>query len=215
MSNAQNFPSIKDILICEDHPLIQAGIKISVESIFPDLKTLRIGSTGKRCLELMKEQTPDLALVDLGLPDMTGINLIQSLRLIDSSVKIIVITSCDTPSILDQVRKLKVQGIIQKSSSTEHLASAITSMRGYPDNIFLDPAVKAILETQSEVSFTMREHEILSELVKGQSNQQIADKFSLSLATVRTHRANILQKTNIRTGAELIAWYLSGQGKRY
>ncbi len=215
MAFIKEHSSIKDIVICEDHPLIQAGIKISVQDVFPDLSSLRIGGTGKRVLTLIQEKKPDLVLVDLGLPDMSGTELIQELRSLYADLMIIVITSCDQAMVLEGVRLLNVQGIILKSSATEYLMMALRHVEKNPGKVFLDPSVKLILEANTEVCFTPREKEILGELVKGQSNQLIADKLGLSLATVRTHRANILQKSNIRTGAELIAWYLSGQGKRY
>lgn len=205
--------SIRNILVCEDHPFVQLGLKVSLTKAFPHLESLRIASTGGLALQLAKKQKPDLAVVDLGLPDMAGADLIQGLQKLWWGLKILVVTSCDNPTILLRTKKLGVAGIIQKSSSLEHLTSCLSQITS-DGRVFLDPAVKAILQEHDEIEFTPKEFEVLQEITQGLSNQQIADKMGCAVTTVRYHRANILHKTGIRTGAELAAWFLQGQRKR-
>ena len=107
---------LTDILACEDHPFLQIGLKASLLASIPDLKSLRLAGNGADALRLAREKRPDLVIVDLGLPDMSGLDLILRLKELWSGIRILVVTSCDNPSILRQARKIGVAGILQKSS---------------------------------------------------------------------------------------------------
>lgn len=205
---------LTDILACEDHPFLQIGLKASLLASIPDLKSLRLAGNGADALRLAREKRPDLVIVDLGLPDMSGLDLILRLKELWSGIRILVVTSCDNPSILRQARKIGVAGILQKSSPPELLAHALEIAK-LKDGVFLDPAVRRLLQEHEDIEFTPREFEILQEIIQGRSNQQIADKLHCALTTVRFHRANILQKANVRSGAELAAWFTRGQSQRH
>ena len=213
MLNAFQEFRIGDVLACEDHPFVQLGLNASLKETLPHLRSLRLAGSGKEALRLAQEKRPDLVIVDLGLPDMSGLELIQLLREMWTDLKILVVTSCDNPSTLLQAKRSGVVGIMQKSSSTELLAHALESVRS-GRTLFLDPAVSGLLQEHEEIEFTPREYEILQEIIQGLSNQQIADKLNCALTNVRFHRANILHKANVRSGAELAAWFSRGQSKR-
>ncbi len=200
--------SIKNILICEDHQLIQLGLELSLRNLL-DLESCQMVSTGTQALHLAKMKKPDLVFLDLGLPDMNGINLIEQLHILWPDLKIVVITSCDSPPTLMRVKKLGVRAIMQKGASREHFIAAIQSLE--KPGTYLDPVICSLLQGAELNEFTPREYEILEQITQGLSNQQIADKLGCALSTVRFHRANILQKANIRTGAELAAWFLRGK----
>ncbi len=206
--------SIRDILICEDHPLVQVGLKVSLKDAFPNLQHFKVAGTGKEALRLLEEYKPDLAIVDLGLPDMSGIDLIQKFKENSKDLRVLVVTSCDDPSTLSLAKKLNVEGIMRKTSSIEQLDSALSFMEENKDQTFLEPTVASLLQEYGEIDFTPQEYKILQDLVQGLSNPQIAEKLGCSISTVRFHRVNILQKTNIRTGAALRAWFLSWKGQR-
>lgn len=201
--------SIRNILICEDHQLIQLGLELSLKSLFLNLESCQMVSTGAQALRQVKAKKPDLVFLDLGLPDMNGIHLIEELQIVWPDLNIVVITSCDSPPTLMRVKKLGVKAIMQKGASREHFIAAIQSLE--KAGTFLDPVICSLLQGADLNDFTPREYEILEQITQGLSNQQIADKLGCALSTVRFHRANILQKANIRTGAELAAWFLRGK----
>lgn len=201
--------SVKNILICEDHQLIQLGLELSLKKLLVNLESCQMASNGAQALQQAKAKKPDLVFLDLGLPDMNGINLIEQLQTLWPDLNIVVITSCDSPPTLIRVKKLGVKAIMQKGASREHFIAAIQSLE--KPGTFLDPVISSLLQGPDLNDFTPREYEILEQITQGLSNQQIADKLGCALSTVRFHRANILQKANIRTGAELAAWFLRGK----
>lgn len=214
MSAIFNRALTHDILVCEDHPLIQIGLKVSLENAFPNLQSFRLASTGTQALSLAKTRKPDLAIVDLGLPDMSGTDLIQSFRRIFPELNVLVVTSCDDPSTLSLAKKLNVRGILRKASSTDQLDHAFSFMENNADKTFLEPSIASLLKEYGDMDFTPTEYKVLQSIVQGLSNPQIAEKMGCSVSTVRFHRENILQKTNIRTGSALRAWFLDRQNKR-
>jgi len=207
---------ISDVLLCEDHPFVQLGLEVSLSKLLPNLKSLRKSALGKEALGMIATQKPDLAFIDLGLPDMSGVDVIRSLKQSYPDLKIIVVTNCDNGATLLEVQRLGVSGIMQKISSQEQLQGILAEVFLRKDGLpVLDKNTEGILKSQEAVELTPREYDVLQEVVQGKSNQQIADKLGCAVTTVRFHRANILDKTGVRNAAELTAWFLQGQRKRH
>lgn len=207
LSQAKDFSRFQHILICEDHPLVQLGLKVTIEKLVPHLQSLQVASSGAEALTMSRLQTPDLAILDLGLPDMHGTSVIQNLKSLHPHLEILVITSCDTPAILAQVKNIGVAGIIQKASSGEELTKALQHIQSGNSRPYLDQDVRKLLLECENIQFTPREYEVLLEIITGQSNQEIADKLGCALTTVRFHRANIMAKAGVHNSTELAAWF--------
>lgn len=205
---------IKEVLICEDHSFIQLGIEIALKEILPEACSYAVAKCGAEAIALADSTQFHLAFVDLGLPDMSGTVVVEKLKEISPKTRIMVVTSCDNPLTLRQVEKLAPSAIIQKSSSSEHLKLAILQLEDRHSTTYLDEETRSLLGECEEIHFTAKENEVLSEIVQGLSNQEIAQRMGCSLTTIRFHRANILSKTGMKNAAELTAWYLQGQRKR-
>lgn len=170
--------------------------------------------TGREALQMALNTKPDLIFVDLSLPDMNGIDLIDLLRKNSIDAKIIVLTGLDNPAILGQAVHSAVDALILKTQSTDQLESLLTKISKPNAAKFIDPAISVLLEQNTLQTLSKREYEVIELISRGLTNQQIADHFTCSVATVRTHRARIMQKTGTRGTAELIALYLQGNVNR-
>lgn len=199
-----------DVLMCEDIPFCQIGIEISLRRALPEMRELRKAEDGEQALRLVKERMPDLALLDLGLPDISGLQVIRDLRALSSEIKILVITGSDDAELLRQVTLFKVNGVLHKSSPPLRLQELLESIAQDSKSPALDVRVQSILEKQSQVRLTAREYQVLEGIISGLTNPQIAEQLKCSVETVRFHRSNIMDKTDIHNTAELTAWFLKG-----
>lgn len=206
--------SFKNILICDDHSFIRIGIESCLREAVSEETTIYKASNGKEAIELVRKNKIDLVLLDLNLPDIGGPEVIDEVKKISSFFKIIVITSCDQAEILLRVKNKNVEGIIQKSTSSDHLRACMAHISRGEVKTYLDPFITQIIGNHEIIEFTGKESEVLNGIIEGQTNQEIANKLGIALSTVRFHRANIMSKTGMRNAAELTAWYLSGKEKK-
>ena len=175
---------------------------------------------GKSALDIIQKNKPDIALMDISLPDMTGIEVIKEAfeNHSDLATRFLVISIYDSPEYYYRVIKAGALGLIPKSSTADELLSGIYKV--LEGEMFFGANVKpekirAIMEHFDKIDFeshdpetvylTRREREILALVYKGFQNKQIADKLFISERTVETHRATFMNKLNVRSVAELNA----------
>lgn len=204
--------NISDILVCDDHPFLQAGLEITLRKFLPSQVRIHKALTGKSAVEWVLNNSSELAIVDLELPDCSGIELIKQLQEISPDTRILVLTNCQNPSTLRQITSPNVKAICHKASSLEEFASLFEKIMT-SRSVILDPLIQQLLKESSHLQFTPKEMEVLEKIALGYSNQKIADELGCALTTVRFHRANILQKGGFRNAAEVTAWFLKGKSQ--
>jgi len=205
---------IKDILLCDDHPICQMGVEYVLRSSHPEPFNLRKAGNGIETLNEIKKKMPDILVLDLGLPDFSGTELIRAIREVAPLLKIIVLTNCDNPPILRQVLQYRVQALLQKTHSVENLKAIFKAAHDNTGIPYVDPAVEKILaQISTRPSLTPREYEVLEWIAKGHTSREIANILKCSSETVKSHRSNIMAKINVRNTAEMMAAYLQGKVK--
>ena len=110
-----------------------------------------------------------------------------------------------------RVKDKNVEGIIQKSTSSDHLGACLAHIARGEVKSYLDPFITQIIGNHTVIEFTGKENEVLKGIIDGQTNQEIANQLGVALSTVRFHRANIMSKTGMRNAAELTAWYFKAR----
>ncbi|MBY0415388.1 MAG: response regulator transcription factor [Bdellovibrionales bacterium] len=108
-----NLNEISNILICDDHFVSAIGVEMLLNQHFPYPLNVKKGTSGKEVLQLLNQESPDLLIIDLGLPDISGLEVIRQIRKSSATLKIIVLTGLNDPHILKQVHQLKVNGILK------------------------------------------------------------------------------------------------------
>ena len=204
--------NIFDVLICEDHPFAQAGLEMTLKGFLPSQTLIHKALTGKSALDLAQAHYPGVAIVDLELPDLTGLEVIKELQKLSPLTKILVLTNCQSPSTLRQIYGLNIKAISHKSTSMEEFANLFKKVLT-TRSIILDSVIHRLLEQNQHLHFTPKELEVLEKIALGYSNQKIADELGCALSTVRFHRANIMQKGDFRNAAEVTAWFLKGKAQ--
>jgi DNA-binding NarL/FixJ family response regulator len=207
----------KTILIIDDHPLFREGLKaiIGRDNRF---EVVGEAGNGREGLRLAKKLKPDLALVDMSLPDQSGIQLTRELKNASLKTRIMIITMHSKVDYIVKAFQAGATGYVVKESAPERLIQGMdTVLEG---EYFMDSSVshkvveklmqfpkkEAKITNASYDTLTSREQEIMVLLAEGLSSKEIAEKLFISPKTVDNHRTNILRKLNLHSTIELIRY---------
>ena len=202
-------PKLIRVMIVDDHPLAQTGTRHFLNA-YPDLELVGTASNGTEAIELCKILQPDVILMDVMMPNQDGIKTTQIIKKLFPHIHILILTSFSNQSIINQAFKAGAGGYLLKNISAQSLVNAVRSVYQGQKPIFSEE--HTTLGDQGEVGqvknyqLTERETEVLSLLIQGLSNVQIAEKLGVSRATVKFHIGGIFNKLRVNTRAEAIAF---------
>lgn len=193
------------ILIVDDHPLLREGIASMIEAE-PDMLLLGEAASGEHAIEAYVCLRPDITLVDLQLPDIHGVEVIERIRQISPHARTIVLTTYRGDVQAMRALKAGAAGYLLKSMLRKELLDAIRAVHAGRRRVPPEIAVE-IAQYAGEHALTDREIDVLRQIADGRSNKQIAFRLSLAEETVKTHVKNILAKLRAedRTHAVTIA----------
>ena len=194
------------VMIVDDHPMVRDGLKVFL-SVSPGMECSGEASSGEEALELCRAVKPDVVLMDLLMPGMGGVAAIQAIRQHLPHVRIIALTSFAEQDLVHQAIRAGAVGYLLKNVTMDDLAEAIrAAYAGRP--VMAPEATAAMMQALSQpavesIDLTERERQILSLMVDGLSNQEIAYRLVVSESTARFHVSNVLMKlgVNNRTAA--------------
>lgn len=201
------------ILIVDDHTIFRSGLKLLLSSQ-PNMEIVGEAGDGKEALELIEKLKPKVVLMDISMPNMNGIEATKYIKRKCPEVNVIILTMHDDEIFLFNIVNAGGSGYLLKEVADTNLIYAIEEVS--KGEIFIMPNITKILvkdyleriknkeELKNLASLTKREEEILSMIAQGHTNQSIADEFFISIRTVETHRAHIMEKLRIKTRVELV-----------
>ncbi|NOK60777.1 MAG: response regulator [Chloroflexi bacterium AL-W] len=199
------------ILIVDDHPIVREGLIVVLETQ-SDFAVVGYASAGNQVLDLTNTLSPDVILLDLELPDSDGVTVLQQLRAVHTTIKVIVFTAFDTDERIIGAVRAGAQGYLLKGAPREELFQAIRVV--HEGGSLLQPIVAARLlrqvttqASQVEIveSLTERELEVLHLLATGRQNKEIASELIISERTVKFHVSAILAKLHVGNRTEAVA----------
>lgn len=193
------------ILIVDDHPVVRFGLSAIIKSQ-PGMIVAAEATTGKEAVELFFRDLPDITLMDLRLPGMSGLDAIRTILSAAPSAKIIVLTTYEGDEDIYQALDAGAKGYLLKDAPHSNLLKAIQQV--YAGGRFIPAAVAETLAARTPSSdLTPRERQILSLIVKGLSNKGIGEALGISEGTVKTHVNAILGRLAVedRTQAAVAA----------
>lgn len=201
--------NIKLVLV-DDHELIINGIK-SLLRPYPRYHVVGQANNGLEVYRLCSEVTPDIVILDLGLPGMDGQDVVAQLLRRWPGLRIIALTSRRGEHHAAQVLRMGALGYVLKSSDQQSLITAMQSV--FVRKRYIDPALDHFRVFQllnqtghHPLSLTVRERQVLKQIAEGVGNHTIADNLSISPKTVETHRLNIMRKLDVHKAIELVHW---------
>jgi len=199
------------IVIADDHKIMREGLKALIEKQ-PDMEVAAEAQDGLAVTKLARKLMPHVIIMDIGMPEMNGIDATRQVISENKDIKIIALSMHSDRRFVLEMLKAGASGYLLKDSAFEELVTAVhTVMTGqsYLSPRITDIVVKEYLGSQSKnestvfTVLTVREREVLQLLAEGKSTKQIASTLNLSVKTVETHRQQIMDKLEIRTVAEL------------
>jgi two-component system, NarL family, response regulator NreC len=209
------------LLIADDHPLYLDGLKLLLLQS-ERIEIVSTAQTGAKAIEMESNFEADVLLLDLHLPDMTGVEVLQQIRKTNSTVKVIILTHQKGSRYLNRLEKLGISGYILKNETTEFLTSAIITVvnggtcysdgitkSSLEDELYIKSSV--IIAENSKYILSERETEVLTLVCKEFSSAEIGKLLFLSTSTIDTHRKNILQKLGVTNTVGLIKYALKHQ----
>jgi NarL family two-component system response regulator LiaR len=209
-----NTPRTIKVMLVDDHNVVRSGLATFLRA-YEDLELVGQANNGVEALRLCHSETPDVILMDLKMPEMDGIAATQAVLADYPQVKIIAMTSFEEEELVHGVLAAGAISYLLKNVSADELAKAIRdAVAGRPT---LSPEAARVLiqatrpAQQPAGDLTEREREVLSLVVQGQSNQQIAQAMVISIATVKAHVSSILSKLEVSSRAEAIAFAIKNK----
>jgi two-component system, NarL family, response regulator len=183
------------ILVVDDHPVVRAGLASMLSSI-PGLTVSGAASTGEEALELIDREQPDVLLLDLRMPGMTGIELLNAIRTKPLPPKALVLTSYESDEEIYRAIEAGAQGYLLKSTPQAEIVTAIQAVHSGRHHI--PPRIAARLaERMVRSALTQRELEILEMVVRGLTNKQIGNALGISENTARNHINSVIRKLDV------------------
>jgi DNA-binding NarL/FixJ family response regulator len=193
------------ILTVDDHPVLREGIA-AIVAAEPDMLVVAEAGNGREAIELYRVHRPDITLMDLQMPLMSGTDAIAAIRVDFPNARIIVLSTYSGDAQAVRALNAGASGYLLKSMVRKELAETIRSVHAGRKRIPPEVAIK-MAEHHGDDALTEREIEILQQVAAGNANKMIADNFSISEQTVKAHMRSILSKlsANDRTHAVTIA----------
>jgi DNA-binding NarL/FixJ family response regulator len=183
------------IVVVDDQAVVRQGF-VSLINTVADMEVIAEGTNGQQAIELFREHQPDVMLIDLRMPVLTGVEAIAAIRKEFPGARIIVLTTYDGDEDIYRSLQAGAQGYLLKDVFFEDLEDAIRKVHAGSRRI---PAVVAerLAERMSGSDLTGRELEVLQQIVAGRSNKEIGSHLNISEATVKSHINNILSKLGV------------------
>jgi DNA-binding NarL/FixJ family response regulator len=209
-----------EIVLADDHPIVLDGLRNLIRAE-RDFALVGEAGNGAAALRIIRERRPDVAVLDVSMPDLNGIALSRRLGAELPQVRLLMLTLHEDRAYLNQALEAGVRGYVLKRSAVENLVQAIRTVAA--GERYVDPALAARAGDGTRVNdraagskrtappLTEREREVLKMAARGFTNKEIAGRLGVGVKSVETYKARGLEKLGLRTRAELVR-YGSGQG---
>ena len=214
--------NMQKILVADDHPIFRQGLIRTIES-HSSFNIIAEVNDGMQAFNKIKELKPDIAILDISMPNLSGLQIVKKIQNLNLDVKIIILTMYTDEEFFSQAIDLDIKGYILKESTAEDLIVALKNVSNggsYISPSLTDYVIKLGRERRSFIkakpslkNLTPTERKILKYLAENKTSKQIGDDLVISYKTVENHRANIRDKLNLKGLNALLKFAIENKSK--
>ncbi|MBI1221163.1 MAG: response regulator [Bacteroidetes bacterium] len=208
------------VVIADDHPIFLLGLKSVLEKMRDEFDLIGVAENGSQAWELIKNKKPDIALLDIEMPDISGLDICEKVRSDNLFTKVIALTVHKDEDIFNQALEAGVHGYILKENSINDLSEGIKTVLS--GNFFFSASVSSFLlnrtarqvAVETEVKgrrLTKTEKYVMRMIAEGHTSNEIAKKMRISVKTINNHRANICKKLNLKGTNSLLVYAMKNK----
>jgi two-component system invasion response regulator UvrY len=201
------------VLIADDHALVRAGLRQFLEQD-PQITEIGEAVSGSNTLDMLRAKPWDLLLLDIFMPDRSGLDILARVRALHPNIRVLVLSGYPERQYAISVLRSGANGFLSKESAPEELSKAVKTVLSGKRYVsaaladFLVSDLDADVTKPLHAALSEREFQTLCKLAAGRSVSEIADELCISVKTVSTYRSRILQKTSFKTNADLTSYAL-------
>jgi DNA-binding NarL/FixJ family response regulator len=211
------------IMLADDHEMIRRGIRHLIEEAHPDWQVCGEARTGREAVKLAARLRPDVAVLDLSMPQINGLEATRQIRRESPDTEVLVFTLHEGPDLLRDALLAGARGYLLKSDDASQLVAGIEAVARHKPFFSADVSAKMldlVLSNEGVAMrggscdlgpLTVREREIVQHLAQGETNREIAAHLFISVKTVETHRATIMRKLGARSVVDLVHYAMRHQ----
>ena len=208
------------IIIADDHPIFRSGLKQIIEED-EGIEIIAFAENGEKALDVIDEYNPEIAILDIDMPKMTGLQVMKELKKSKSSTKVIILTVFSSEDIFDEAMDLGVSGFVLKDCAVNDIVECIYKVK--EGNYYISPTISNLLvsrrdkmkklekEKPSLIDLTKTEMKILRSISEGKTSKEIAEEMFISYKTVENHRSNMISKLGLKGSFSLIKFALENK----
>ena len=197
-----------NIIIADDHQIVIDGLK-SLLIQQPHIKVVGEASNGKEALDLIEKTKVDIAVLDISMPEMNGVEATKIIKKEYPEVKILILTMHDGSEFIHELVEIGANGYILKNRGTEEFVEALETIANGEEYIkgqVLNTLLKAVRKPRQKVQFTKREKDVLRLIIDEHTTSEISAKLHIANSTVETHRRNLIEKTGVKSSLGLVRY---------
>jgi DNA-binding NarL/FixJ family response regulator len=191
------------VFIVDDHPMVIEGIRSMLLQL-PDIEVAGHAMNAASCLGYFVKNSADVILLDINLPDQSGMDVCKALLAKRPELKIIALTNFDQLTYLQNMKDAGARGYLLKNSSIDEIEKAIQAAVAGKEYWLGRDSVRESISDHNQPLLTRREIEVLKLIAGGLTNQEIADKLFVSVSTIDSHRKNLISKLQVKNTAALV-----------
>jgi DNA-binding NarL/FixJ family response regulator len=189
------------VVIADDHPVVRSGIREMLDAA-DDLEVIGEAGSGEEALRVVEEKQPDVLLLDVEMPKLSGVEVAQHLQAESSPVRLLALSSYDDQEYVRGLLEGGASGYLTKENAPDLIVEAVRAVARGEVRWFVQPAPPP----DETPDLTPREADVLRLMARGLSNEQVAEELHLAESTVRKHATNVYRKLDVESAREAIAW---------